>query len=202
MTTQEFSQQTVVRRELPTLALIGLGGSWIAFALAETVIGELDALHSAAELAANGGRVTTAGLLHIVAAVLLTYALMGLVGQGRRNMPARAGALLCGVLAPCLGAFGMLHLLALEMNDSGLERLQGFGAWGLPVFVAAFLGPFLLLLLLAGLARGGEVPWWAAAVVGVGAVLHFFSGSGVVEVVSHWLIAAGMVAGALRLAHR
>lgn len=202
MTTQDFAAPTATAHRLPLLAAVGLGGSWIAFALGETVIGELDALDSAVELAANNGRVVIAGMLHVLAGVLLTYGLVGLADQVRESVLVRVSALLVGLLATCLGAFGMLHLLALEMDDSTLEKTQGFGAWGAPVFVVAFLGAFLLVLLLASLARIGAVPWWAVGVTFAGAVLHLLGGSDLTEVASHWLIAAGMVAGAVRLARR
>lgn len=182
------------------LTAVGLGGSWIAFALGETVIGELDALASSAELAAGSERVVAAGLLHVLAGVLLTYGLVGLTDWVRRSALTRAAVLLCGVLAPSLGAFGMLHLLALEMDDTTLEKTQGFGAWGIPVLVVALPGAFLLVLLLASLARLGAVPWWAAGVTFAGAALHLFGGTSLTEIGSHWVIAAGMLIGAVRLA--
>lgn len=202
MTTQKLTAPTTIAPRLPLLAAVGIGGSWIAFALGETVIGELDALDSAAELAANSGRVVTAGLLHVLAGVLLTYGLVGLADRVRESVFVRVSALLVGLLAPCLGAFGMLHLLALELDDSTLQKTQGFGAWGVPVLVVALLGAFLLVLLLASLARLGVVPWWAVGVTFAGAALHLFGGSGLTEVGSHWLIATGMLAGALTLARR
>lgn len=202
MTTQELAQPRPVRPQVPARLVIGLGGCWVAIALGETVIGDLDALDSAAALAADRSRVVAAGLLHVLAGVLLTIGLMGLAGQMRASAVVRIGALLCGVLAPCLGAFGMLHLLALEMDDKALGRLQGFGAWGVPVLVVALLGAFLLVALLVGLARLGQVPWWAVALTSGGALLHFLGGTDVTEIVSHWLIAGGMVAAAVSLARR
>jgi hypothetical protein len=210
MTNQQLFQPTPVRPQVPVGLAICFGGTWVAFALGETVIGELDALESAAALAADSGRVATAGLLHILAGVLLTLGLMGLWDQVRAKAVARIGALLCAALAPCLGAFGMLHLLALEMDDIALERLQGFGVWGVPVIVVALLGPFMLTVLLAGLARLGHIPWWAVALTGGGALLHLFGGAlldsflgnGVSEIVSHWLIAGGMVTASVSLARR
>lgn len=199
MTTRELAHPTTTAHPLPLFAVVGLGCSWVALALGETVIGELDALDSASELAANSGRVVAAGLLHVLSGVLLTFGVMGLAERMRESTFVRVSALLCGVLATCLGAFGMLHLLALEMDDSSLANTQGFGAWGVPIIVVALLGAFLLVLLMASLARLGVVPWWAVGVAFAGAALHLVGGF---EVGSHWLIAVGMLAGALSLGRR
>lgn len=202
MTTQDLTAPTTTARTPPVLAGIGLGGSWIALALGETVIGELDALESSATLAASSGRVVTAGLLHVLAGVLLTYGLVGLANRVQQSTLMKISVLLTGLLATCLGAFGMLHLLALEMDDATLEKTQGFGAWGVPVLVVALLGAFVLVLLLASLARLGAVPWWTVGLTFAGAVLHLFGGSGLTEVAAHWLIAAGMLSAAVSLAQR
>ncbi|MGI8874647.1 MAG: hypothetical protein ACR2KP_10025, partial [Egibacteraceae bacterium] len=62
MTNQQLFQPTPVRPQVPVGRAICFGGTWVAFALGETVIGELDAMDSAAALAADSGRVATAGL--------------------------------------------------------------------------------------------------------------------------------------------
>jgi hypothetical protein len=179
-----------------TLTVVGLGGCWVALALAETLLGDLDALSDAATLAEGQGRVAAAGLLHVLAGFLLA---LGLVGLGARACASRltvAGLVGAALLASCLGAFGMLHLLSLEMVDEDLAKLQGFGTWGVPVLVVGLLGTWLLLLLLAGLARSGHAPWWSVGMVLVGSLLHLFGWNELAEVSSHWIVALGLVGAA------
>ncbi len=113
-------------------------------------------------------------------------------------------------MAVILGAFGMLHLLAAETAASGLdseamqtflvERHGGFGFWAVPLVFVALLGPWSVALLLAGLARRGAVSWAAIAVLVVGALVHLFWASELVEVISHWVMAAALVLAAAGLA--
>lgn len=184
------------------LVAVGLGGCWIAMALAETVLGDLDALRDAATLSEGRSRVVAGGLLHVASGVLLVLGLAGVAPRTRSSRLLALGVVAAALLAACLGAFGMLHLLALEMDDAGLARLDRFGAWGVPLVVVALLGTWLLVLLLAGLARAGDAPWWPVGPVAAGAVLHFLALGDATEVASHWLVAAGMVAATAALVRR
>lgn len=184
------------------LAVVGLGGCWAALALAETVIGDLDTLSALGPLSESPGRIVVAGLLHLLAGVLLVLGVAGVAGAAWASRLGRAGVVLCALLAVGLGGFGMLHLLTVEMTaaidpdaiSGALDRGDGRRpAWQLPVAVVALGGGWLLAVLLAGLARLGLVPWASVGVVAAGALLHFFKGDGPLEYVAHWVVAAGMV---------
>jgi hypothetical protein len=183
-----------------TLTLVGLGTCWVALALAETLLGDLDALGDAATLADGQGRVAAAGLLHVLAGFLLVLGLVGLGTRAEASRLTAVGLVGAALLAASLGGFGMLHLLALEMVDEDLDKLQGFGTWGVPVLVVGLLGTWLLLLLLVGLARGGDVPWWTVGTVLVGSLMHLFGWNELAEVSSHWLVAAGVAGAAAAVA--
>jgi hypothetical protein len=186
-----------------------LGLSWVPLALGETLLGDLDALPDVATVAGGSGRIATAGLLHIVSAVLLGYAAVGLLARLRGHVLGRIPATLLLVVAPCLGAFGMLHLLALETTATGLDpaamdafldRLSAApGWWSIPVAVVALLGLPLLALTCLALARTGAVRWWGPVLVAAAAVGHFAGVSGVTEVASHWTAAAGLALVAIDL---
>lgn len=193
-----------------TMAVLGLGSFWIALAAAETILGSLDALDNVSDLAAGQGRVVTAGLLHVLSGVLLLLGLCGVAPLAWRSRLSRTGWLMTAVMAGTLGAFGMLHLLAAETAARGLdpvamqaflvERLGGFGAWSVPLVFLVLLGPWGVALLLAGLARRGAVPWAAFGTVVLGALVHLLWASELGEVISHWVMAAGVVLAATALA--
>lgn len=190
------------------------GASWVALATAETLLGNgLDALNDVLMIRSGAGRITTAGLLHLLAAVLLGFGLIGLAPVVRDGVTARIGWVLSVVGVPCLGAFAMLHLLAVEVAAPGLpghamnrflvDRLgQAGGPWLVPVLYVAFLLGIGLVLLVVGLARLGRVPWVAVGILTAGVALHAFGGTEVTETVSHWMEAAGLVLAALGVARR
>lgn len=204
MTALDEQTKTETTRPLPTrsLAVVGLGGCWIAVALAETMLGELDALPSAAELAAGEGRVTAAGLLHVLGGVLLATGAVGIASRAWATVMGRVGLVVALALSAGLGGFGMFHLIALELPDAQLRTFDGFGAWGVPIMVVLIGMTLGLPLLVAGMARAGDAPWWAFGVVTAGALLHFFGGTGILEQVSHWMVALGLLGAALSYARR
>jgi hypothetical protein len=191
--------------------VIAFGAAWVAVATAETLLGSRDALDDVAVIGASAGRIAAAGLIHVMAGALLAGALAVLAAPAWRTVLGRVGWVLAAVTAPCLGAFGMLHLLAVETAAPGLDAaaMQQFlvdrlsaapGPWGVPVLFVAFVGTFALPVLAAGLARARVAPWAAAAVAGAGAVLHFFGGGvEALEVASHWVLAAGLAWAAVGL---
>lgn len=199
MTTLDATTDLLHERVVPprTFALVGLGGSWIAVALAETVLGGLDALPSAAELAAGTTRVTVAGMLHLLGGVLLAVGLVGTAGSAWTTVLGRIGLLSGVVLSVGLGGFGMFHLMALELPDEQLRAFDGFGPWGLPILTVLFGMTLGLPLLVAGLARSGHVPWWPLGIVVAGSLLHFFGNTGWSEPLSHGVFALGLLSAAL-----
>jgi hypothetical protein len=214
MTTSTTTHPTRVFPAAPPsrVLLACFGASWIALAIAETLLGNgLDALDDVLMIRANSGRIATAGLLHLVTAVLLGFGLVGLAPLVRGSVTARVGWVLSMIGVPCLGAFAMLHLLALEvaapelaadaMNQYLVDRLgQAGGPWLVPILYAAFIGGIGFILLVVGLARLGLVSWVAVGVVAAGVVLHAFGGTEVTETVSHWMEAAGLVLAAFGVA--
>jgi hypothetical protein len=209
------TDQSLARRPIGRLGALSLGGVWLAVAVAETVRGNLGALDDVQAIAEGSDRLTTAGGLHLVAGVCLAYALVGLApllwGAGRlpRTGLSRWGWWASSIAVPCFGAFGMLHLLAIEAAAPGLdgaamqqflvERLGGGGAWNIPVAVAAIVMPFIMLALLYGLARADVVSWWAPFLVAFGAVVHAFGWTSWVDIASHWLIAVGGIVATIGL---
>lgn len=186
-------------RGVPTriFVVLGLGGCWVAVALAETLLGGLDALPSATELAAGSGRVTSAGLLHLLGGMLLALGLIGVAGRAWATVLGRIGLLSGIALTAGLGAFGMLHLMALELPDAQLRAFDGFGAWGSPILIVLFGMTLGLPLLVAGLARSRDVPWWAVGIVVAGSLLHFFGGTELTESLSHIVFASGLLIAAV-----
>lgn len=188
---------------------VPLALSWAAVAAAETLLGDLDALTDVASVSAGAGRVAAAGLLHVLAGVLLAVGAVGLLGLLRGRLVGRIAAGLVVGSAVCLGAFGMLHLLAVEVAapdldaaamDAFLARLSTEpGWWALPVAVVALLALPALAVACLSLARADRVRWWGGAVVAVAAVGHAVLGDGWTEVAAHWLAAAGLAVVALDL---
>lgn len=200
-------------RPSPVL-LACFGASWVALAIAETLLGNgLDALDDVLTIRSSSGLIATAGLLHLLTAVLLGFGLVGLAPLVRGSVTARIGWALSVIGVPCVGAFAMLHLLAVEVAAPGLpaaamnqflvDRLgQAGGPWLVPILYAAFIGGIGFILLVVGLARLGLVSWVAAGVVAAGVVLHAFGGSEVTETLSHWMEAAGLVLATVDIARR
>ncbi|WP_400994837.1 hypothetical protein [Agromyces sp. GXQ0307] len=184
--------------------IVALGAAWVPVAIAETLLMDgLDALDDVAVIAANSDRIATAGLLHVLGGVLLVAGLAAVAAPALRTVVGRIGWLLCALVAPCIGAFGMLHLLAVEvasdrldaaaMQEFLVERLGGVGPWTVPVMIAAFLGAPAVALLVAGLARFRIASWWAFAVIVVGTLAHAFgSEAEIVETASQWVVAIGL----------
>jgi hypothetical protein len=204
----------LARRRLPLqrIAAVALGTAWAVMATAETIIGDLDSLDDLAAMTAGSSTIAAAGLLHLLAAALLGVALAGLVPvmwAGRRSVVGRTGWSVALAAVPCLGAFGMLHLLAVETTADGLdpgameefliERLtDSAGPWAVPVLIMALLLPWALVLLAGGLTRLGVASWIAAALVALGALLHAFDpGDSWIEFAGHWVIAAGLAVAAV-----
>lgn len=182
---------------------LALGLGWLPIAAAETLLGDLDALDDVAAMASGAGRIASAGLLHVLSGVLLAYAAVGLLARLRGRIGGRIGATLVLVLSTCLGAFGMLHLLALEATaadldpaamNAFLDRLsEAPGWWSIPIAVVGLLGVPVVALTCLALARAGAVGWWGPAVVTVAAVAHFVGGSGTIEIAAHWAVAVGLL---------
>lgn len=202
-------------RPIARLGALSLGAVWLVVALAETLKGDLGTLEDVRAIASGTDRLTAAGLLHLVAGICLTYALVGLAPLvwGRYRLPrARWSrwAWWAGTLAvPCFGAYAMLHLLAIEAAAPGLdgtamqqflvERLGGGGTWNIPVAVIAIIMPFIMLAFVFGLARADAVSWWSPFLVAFGAIVHAFSWASWVDITSHWFIAVGGLIAAVGL---
>lgn len=187
------------------LAAIGLTGFWLAVAAAETLLGDgQDALDDVAMISRSSSLITGAGLLHWLAGVLLVVALVGLAPLVWPSRVGRAGWWLSLTMTTSLGAFAMLHLLAVEtaapgldpvgMNEFLVDRLgAGAGPWIGPMLLVGLLGPVSVLVLLCGVVRVGLSSWLAPALFGAGAVVHMAVPGEVVETGSHWLMAAGTI---------
>jgi hypothetical protein len=181
---------------------LALGLSWVPIAVAETLLGDLDALDDVAAMAGGAGRIASAGLLHVLSGVLLAYAAVGLLARLRGRTGGRIGATLVLVLSTCFGAFGMLHLLALETTaadldpaamNAFLDRLsEAPGWWSVPVGVVGLLGMPVMALTCLALARSGAVRWWGPAVVTAAALVHFAGLSGALEIAAQWGVVAGL----------
>jgi hypothetical protein len=186
-----------------------LGVAWVPLAIGETLLGDLDALADVETVAAGSGRIAVAGLLHIVTGALLAYAAVGLHARLRGRLFGQVAASLTLIVAVCLGAFGMLHLMALEAAASSLDpaamdeflgRLsEAPGWWSVPVAVVGLLGMPVLALTCLALARAGWVRWWGPGVVSAGAVAHFSIASGVAEIGAIWAVAVGLAIVAIDL---
>ena len=187
------------------VAAAGLGLSWVAVAAAETLLtGGLDALDDVTMIGEHAGTITTAGLLHLLGAVLLGLGLAGSAALAWASRWSQVGWTLTMVGVPCLGAFAMLHLLAVETAASGLdgeamnqfliEQLSsGVGGWAVPVGIFALVTPLAVVLLLVGLARSRSLNWWPAGVTAAGMILHLIGDTELLEALSHWMIAAGLL---------
>jgi hypothetical protein len=188
---------------------LALGLCWVPLAIGETVLGELDALPDVATIAGGSSRIAAAGLLHIVSGVLLAYAAVGLLARLRGRLLGRIGAVLVLVLSTCLGAFGMLHLLALETTAADLDptAMNAFldrlslapGWWSVPVGIVGLLGLPVVALTCLAVARTGVVRWSGPVVVTAATVLHFAGLSGALEVAAHWGVAVGLTLVAIDL---
>jgi hypothetical protein len=184
--------------------VIAFGMAWAVMATAETLLGDLDALDDVAVIAAHSGQIAAAGLLHVLAGALLVWGLAAVAGLAWHTVPGRIGWVVTAVTAPGLGAFGMLHLLAVETAAPGLDAaaMQQFlverlseapGAWAVPMLVVAFFGAFALTALVAGLARSGVASWGATALLAAGAVVHLVGGGvDLLEVAGNWGTAVGL----------
>jgi hypothetical protein len=187
----------------PRTLAVTLGLSWVPLALGETLLGDLDALDDVHAIAAGSAAIATAGLLHCLSGILLAFAGAGLLARMRKGVAGRVVAGLVLVVAVCLGAFGMLHLLALETAGPDLEpsAMNAFlqrlseapGWWSVPVGFVALLGLPVLAATCLWLGRAGAVRWWGPGAVTAAAVAHFALGSGTAEIVSLWVAAAGLL---------
>lgn len=197
----------------PTVSIrttaVVLSVAWVPLALGETLLGDLDALADVETVAAGSGWITVAGLLHIVSGALLAHAAVGLHARLRGRLVGQVAASLTLIVAACLGAFGMLHLMALETAGSGLDpaAMDAFlgrlaeapGWWSVPVAVVGLLGLPVLALTCLALAHAGWVRWWGPGVVSAAAIAHFSFGSGMAEIGAHWAVAIGLVIVAIDL---
>jgi len=181
---------------------LAYAGSLGCLATAETVVGDLDQLDSVTAIADGSSRLVVMGLIHLVGGFLLAVALVGLAQLVRGSVLGGLGWWVLAFTVPCVGAFAMLHLLAVETAAEGMdaaamgefltERLgQGAGAWAVPVAVFALLAPVAHVLLTVALARRGVIAWAAPVLVLLGMVGHAVIGSGTSEIVSLWVLAAG-----------
>ena len=77
---------------------------------------------------------------------------------------------------------------------------DGFGPWGYPILTVLFGMTLGLPLLVAGLARSRDVPWWTFGVVAAGSLWHFLpiGNSELTESMSHGIFALGLLSAALR----
>jgi hypothetical protein len=192
------------------LAVAGLGVGWTLIAVAETVIGELDALDSVATVSAGSDRVAAAGLLHFASALFLTVGLVGLARVARRTRLAQVGWWLSLPTAVGMAAFAQTHLLALQTTTDGLDAgamdaflttgLGAVGPWVIPMTFVALTGPWAIGLLLVGLSRQRLFGWWVPALWLAGAAAHLFLGTPATEVASQWLMAAAGVLAAASVA--
>lgn len=192
------------------LIAVALAAVWVVMASAELVLGPLDALDNVEAMADGSARIATGGLLHLLAAVILTIVVVGVPSLLWRSVLGRIGWWLTLIAVPCLGAFGMLHLLALETAAEGLDGTameqflvqqlgEGGGLWSVPVLITAMVLPFALVLLLVGLARSSSITWIAPALFAVGAIVHLLVPGEVVEVASHGIMAAGTVTAGISM---
>jgi hypothetical protein len=200
-------QHSDVRPAIRGTAVV-LGLAWLPLAVAETLLGDLDALSDVATVAGGSGRIAAAGLLQIATGVLLAAAAVGLMGAGGRLVQrVAAGAVL--VVGVCLGAFGMLHLLALETAADGLDpaAMNAFldrlstapGWWAVPVGIVGLLGLPAVAVTCLALARAGAVRWWGPGLVSAAAIAHFALAPGAVEIAAQWAMAAGLALVAVDL---
>lgn len=201
---------TTVRTTFPAaqLAAVGIGGMWVAAAMAETLLSNgQDDFNDVGMIADNYALIAGAGLLHWASGILLLIGLAGLAPLLWARRLGRAALLLTAPLAVGLGAFGMLHLLVLEtaakglngpaMNQFLIERLgEGNGPWIIPILFVAVLGPWSFLLLLVCLAREHLAGWVAPALFAAGAVTHMAVPGELVESASLWVMAAGALVAA------
>lgn len=191
------------------LAAVGIGGSWMAVALAETLLGNgQDALDDVGMIAENHTLIAGAGLLHWAAGMLLVVALAGLAPLAWAGRLARIGWLLTVTIAVGFGSFAMVHLIALEtaaagldaaaMNQFLIQRLgDGAGPWTVPILFVALLGPWSFLMLLLGLVRLRLVSWLAPAIFTAGALVHMLVSAEMFETMSLWTMAAGATLAAI-----
>lgn len=210
MTTVTQEQRVAMRTKGPVhgLAAVGLTGFWLAVAAAETMLGDgQDALDDVVMISRSSSLITGAGLLHWLAGVLLVVALAGLAPLVWPSRVGRTGWWLSLTMTTSLGAFAMLHLLAVEtaapgldpvgMNEFLVDRLgAGAGPWVGPMLLVGLVGPVSVLVLLCGVVRVGLSSWLAPALFGAGAVVHMTVPGEVVETGSHWLMAAGTIVAA------
>jgi len=210
MKTDTKSKPMIAQRTFPArwLATVGIGGAWFAVAAAETLMSNgQDALDDVGMIGENYGPIASAGILHWVGGMLLVVGLVGVAPLVWRSRIGRAGWFLTLPLAVGLGAFAMVHLLALEtaaaglngeaMNQFLIERLgEGSGPWTILILFVALVGPWSFALLLVGLVLVRQVSWVSPALFAVGAVAHMLLSAELVETMSLWVMAAGGVLAA------
>lgn len=190
------------------LAAVGLSGAWIAVAAAETLLRNgQDALNDVAMIGENHSLIAAAGMLHWAAGMLLIVALAGTAPLVWASRIGRVGWTLTVTLAAGLGAFAMVHLVALETAAAGLDgaamntfliqRLgEGTGPWLIPVLFVGLVGPWSVALLLVGLVRVHLVHWASPALFAGGAAMHMLLTGEFFETASHWVMVAGVVLAA------
>lgn len=195
------------------LAFSGIGGAWVAVASAESLMSQgQDALDDVGMIGENFSAIASAGLLHWLAGILLAVGLAGAAPLVWASRWGRAGWVLSAILAVSFGAFGMLHLMALEtsapdldaaaMNQFLLERLgEGTGPWLVPILFAGLLGPWSFFVLLIGMLRVNLVSWVAPTVFMLGAVIHMLVADEMLETASLWIMAAGGLLAAWSMLH-
>lgn len=190
-------------RGLKTVTVAGLMVGWLPFAVGEALYGNLDAMDDLSAIAANSTRFGFAATLEFITALAMIPAIIGMMYLLARRRPvlgAVGGVIsLAGVVA--LGAFVELHLLALEMSAPGLDqaamtefiatRLDGFGAFAVPLLLVLVM-PLGLLLLAIGLKRAKLVTLWAPILVGVHILIHFGVETELGEAGSHFVLAAAL----------
>lgn len=191
------------------MAAVGIGGTWLAVAAAETLMSNgQDVLDDVGMIAENYPLIAVAGLLHWAGGILLVLGLAGLAPLLWASMLGRVAWLLMLPLAVGFGAFSMVHLLALEtaapgldgaaMNEYLTQRLgDGTGPWIIPITFVALLGPWSFLLMLISLVRLRLAVWAAPAVFVAGAVVHMLIADELAETLSLWAMAAGGVLAAV-----
>lgn len=210
MTTVHQEERSAIRTAMPAhgLAAVGLAGFWLVIASAETLLGDgQDALDDVGMIADNSGLISGAGLLHWLAGVLLVVALAGLAPLVWSSRLARIGWWLTVTMTTSLGAFAMVHLLAVQtaapgldpvaMNEFLVDRLgSGAGPWIGPMLFVGILGPVSVMILLSGVARAGLASWISPALFAAGGIIHAVLPGELVEAGSHWLMASGPVLAA------
>ena len=188
-------------------AAVAIVGNATCIALAEAVIGPLDQTDDFAAMAASPERLEAGGLLHLLGAVFLGFAVAGLARVVWTSITGRVASVLLAIAVPCGGAFALFHLVLVEtvadglnpvaMEEFVLERTSGPGAWGLPVAYYALVGFLASLLLLVALCRVGLSSWLAPPIVLAAILMESQLDDGVTEVAAHWVSVLAWVIAAV-----